>query len=76
MTKKLVSIICCLTLVLTAFSSLFSVSAVEGETDNNDVGTTYYVSTLTGKDTNNGTSEDTPFYSLSKYHSSILTSSV
>ena len=72
MTKKLVSIICCLTLVLTAFSSLFSVSAVEGETDNNDVGTTYYVSTLTGKDTNNGTSEDTPFYSLSKINEITL----
>ena len=72
MTKKLVSIICCLTLVLTAFSSLFSVSAVEGETDTNDVGTTYYVSTLTGKDTNNGTSEDTPFYSLSKINEITL----
>ena len=72
MTKKLVSIICCLTLVLTAFSSLFSVSAVEGETDNNDVGTTYYVSTLTGKDTNNGTSADTPFYSLSKINEITL----
>ena len=72
MKKKLVSIICCLTLVLTAFSSLFSVSAVEGETDNNVVGTTYYVSTLTGKDTNNGTSEDTPFYSLSKINEITL----
>ena len=37
-----------------------------------DVGTTYYVSTLKGKDTNNGKSEDTPFYSLSKINELTL----
>ena len=52
-------------LTLSMISGLFTfeignVSADEVDTTA-DVGTTYYVSTLKGKDTNNGKSEDTPF---------------
>ena len=48
------------------FSTVGAGIHVKAETASDNSGTTYYVSTLHGKDSNNGTSEDTPFYSLHK----------
>ena len=50
-------------LVPTNAALALKVSALEAPSS---VGTTYYVSTLDGKDSNNGTSEDSAFYSLQK----------
>ena len=49
-------------LIPTNAALALQVSALEAPAS----GTTYYVSTLDGKDSNNGTSEDSAFYSLQK----------
>lgn len=57
--------------VVAAVAMLFSVATPDIEADaavdrTGAVGTTYYVSTLRGKDSNSGTSKNEPFYSLRK----------
>ena len=49
-----------------------AMGAEAAEATSRSAGITYYVSTLHGKDTNNGTSESTPFYSLQKINDLTL----
>ena len=63
--------------IMTAFAVLCStiapgMGAEAAETAADTAGTTYYVSTLHGKDSNDGKSEDTPFYSLQKINDLTL----
>ena len=63
MKKKILSIVLTGAMVFQVFTSTLIVKA---ETIKNEIGTTYYVSTLNGSDNNDGLSENKAFYSLQK----------
>lgn len=64
MKKRLLTIITAAAVFFSAAGPGWDVKAAETPADG--AGTTYYVSTLHGKDSNNGKSEEQPFYSLRK----------
>lgn len=64
MRKRIVTLITSLAMIFTAVFPVTELKAAEVEAKT--AGTTYYVSTIHGKDSNDGTSQDAPFYSLSK----------
>ncbi len=63
MRKRIVTLITALAMLCSAVSPVMELKA---QTKAQETGTTYYVSTLHGKDTNSGTSQNEPFYSLQK----------
>lgn len=70
MKKKILSMITALAVIVSSIAPGITVSAsADQETA---TGTTYYVSTLNGKDSNDGTSESKPFYSLTKINELTL----
>lgn len=70
MKKKILSMITALAVIVSSIAPGITVSAaVDQEAA---TGTTYYVSTLNGKDSNDGTSESKPFYSLQKINELTL----
>ena len=64
--------------IVIAAGSMFQTPVVQaadtgaGETVNQEIGTTYYVSSVNGDDANPGTSQDEPFQSLSKINEITL----
>lgn len=64
--------------IVIAAGSMFQIPVVQaadtgaGETVNQEIGTTYYVSSVNGDDANPGTSQDEPFQSLSKINEITL----
>lgn len=64
MKKRILAIIAAAAMFCSSMLSGTDLAAASDKA--NQVGTTYYVSSLHGRDGNNGTSEDTPFYSLQK----------
>ena len=64
MRKRVVTLITALAMILTAV--IPGTTPQAAEVNAKAAGTTYYVSTIHGKDSNNGTSQNTPFYSLQK----------
>ena len=64
MRKRVVTLITALAMILTAV--IPGTTPQAAEINAKATGTTYYVSTIHGKDSNNGTSQNTPFYSLQK----------
>ena len=68
MKKRLFTALLSFVVFVTAMPDVQMVSAEEGDS----VGTTYYVSTIDGNDTNDGLSEDKAFYSLQKINDITL----
>ncbi len=64
MRKKIVTMITALAVFCSAVVSGIHSEAAQPKAD--DTGTTYYVSTISGKDSNDGKSQQKPFYSLQK----------
>ncbi|WP_394912250.1 fibronectin type III domain-containing protein [uncultured Robinsoniella sp.] len=64
MKKKILSMLTALAVIVSSIAPGITVSAAADQEAG--TGTTYYVSTLNGKDSNDGTSESKPFYSLQK----------
>lgn len=64
MKKRMIAIIAAVTVFCSSMISGTEMNAAAVTA--NSAGTTYYVSSLHGKDSNNGTSSSTPFYSLQK----------
>lgn len=64
MRKRVVTLMTMVAMLCSAVAPGMEISAAQAKAG--AAGTTYYVSTLHGKDTNSGTSEDAPFYSLQK----------
>lgn len=70
MKKKLLSMITALAVIVSSIAPGITVSAAADQEAT--TGTTYYVSTLNGKDSNDGTSESNAFYSLQKINELTL----
>lgn len=70
MKKKILSMLTALAVIVSSIAPGITVSAAADQEA--ATGTTYYVSTLNGKDSNDGTSESKPFYSLSKINELTL----
>lgn len=70
MKKKILSMLTALAVIVSSIAPGITVSAATDQEAG--TGTTYYVSTLNGKDSNDGTSESKPFYSLQKINELTL----
>lgn len=70
MKKRIYAIMTALAVLCSTIVPGMGTEAAESASD--AVGTTYYVSTLHGKDSNDGKSEETPFYSLQKINELTL----
>ncbi len=64
MRKKIVTMLTALAVFCSAVFPGMDIGAAQPKAS--ETGTTYYVSTISGKDTNNGKSQQRPFYSLQK----------